>query len=139
MQIDCDGAILIYFFDHTGPTIHKGYLSHVPPPKGDAVMPTFAKKQAVKAIAEEVRKSRLDDLVEIYNELFPRERTTMEAAGHDPGALTARILQHIEAGLEIEEVIDLYWIMFPEYRRLEYDEETNRFHCEKREEGVEAD
>jgi hypothetical protein len=101
-------------------------------------MPTFTKRQAVKAITEEVRKARLDDLVEYFNELFPRERTTL-AAGPDPQALTARILEHIEAGLEIEEIIRLYWIIFTDYRRLEYDEETNRFHCEKRGESVESE
>jgi hypothetical protein len=46
-------------------------------------MPTFTKKQAVKAITEEIRKASLDDLVEYFNELFPRERTTL-AAGPDP-------------------------------------------------------
>jgi hypothetical protein len=102
-------------------------------------MPTLTKKQAVKAITEEVRRASPDDLVEIFNELFPQERTTLAAAGHDPEALSARILEHIEAGLEIEEIIDLYWIIFTDYRRLQYDEETNKFHYEKRGESVESD
>jgi hypothetical protein len=99
-------------------------------------MPTLSKKKAVEALREEVCKARPDDLVEIHNELFPGEPTTEKAAQRDPGTLTAKILGHIEAGLEVEEILGLWGVVFPGSRDVWYDEEKNRVHYEKDEEAV---
>jgi len=102
-------------------------------------MPTLTKKRAVEALTAEVRKARPDDLVEIHNELFPREPTTEKAAERDLRSLTAKILNHIEKGLEVEEILDLWRVVFPDAREVWYDEEKNRLHYQTDEEAVQAE
>ena len=102
-------------------------------------MQTLTKKKAVEALTEEVRKAPPDDLVEIYNELFPREPTTEKAAERDPRSLTTKILGHIENGLEVEEILDLWRVVFPGSREVWFDEEKNRLHYEQDEEAVQAE
>ena len=60
-------------------------------------------------------------LPEIYAELFPEG---------SPGApaVASEIARQIRAGLEAEEMVDLWNVVFPEDRNVWYDEETRAIH-----------
>lgn len=102
-------------------------------------MPAITKKKAVEALVTEVEKAHADDLVEIHNELFPSEPTTEAEVGHDLLALRAKILEHIKGGLEVEEILDLWGVIFPAHRDLWYDEEKKRLHYEEKAEAIQVD
>jgi hypothetical protein len=102
-------------------------------------MPILTKKKAVEAITAEVHRGTPADLAEIHNELFPRFPITVKEAERDPAAVSAKVLKHIEAGLEIEEILDLWHMLFPGHRDSWFDEEKKKFHFEKAEEAVETE
>jgi hypothetical protein len=102
-------------------------------------MPVLTKKKAVEVLSAEIRRGEPHDLVEIHNELFPRQRINEEVAERDPAAVSAKIFKHIEAGLEIEEILDLWNVIFPRYPRRWYDEVNKKLHFEKAEDTVETE
>ena len=95
-------------------------------------MSAISSDQAAELFIEGVKTARLDELVEFYNELFPRQKTTQQAAEQNPQALLKRVLDHIQQGLEIEEVLDFWNVVFPERQRLSWDEEDGLFHFVER-------
>ncbi|HEY7330665.1 MAG TPA: hypothetical protein VH592_23700 [Gemmataceae bacterium] len=94
-------------------------------------MPAITKDRAVHLLTKAIEKAHSDDLVEIYNELFPEQPTTESAAKTAPGTLVQRILDHINRGLEIEEILDLWNVIFPEHHDVWFDEQESRFHYEE--------
>ena len=63
-----------------------------------------------------------DDLLEIYAELFPG-RPLPNVAGAKAKALAVELARHIRSGIEPEEVVDLWNVVFPADRNVYYDEE----------------
>ena len=82
-------------------------------------MATITKRQAVDRLTEAIRKARPDDLVEIHNELFPEKPTT-----------------DIDNGLEVEEILDLWHVIFPKHRTVWFEEEEGLLHYAERIEQV---
>jgi len=99
-------------------------------------MATIAKQQAVDRLTQTVKKAHPDDLVAIYNELFPEEPTTEDQANENPSALVNRIVAHIDNGLEVEEILDLRNVIFPMHRRVWFDEEDGLIHYDEKIEPV---
>jgi hypothetical protein len=100
-------------------------------------VPAISKKKAVEALVAEAAKAHADDLVEIHNELFPEEPTTEQAAGRDLAALRAKVLAHMKS-LEIEEILGLWGVVFPQDREVWYDEEKQKFNYQKGEAAMHA-
>jgi len=88
-------------------------------------MPAIKKSEAIEklAIAAESASSA-DDLVEVYAELFP-ERGLPDVAGVKAKALAVDLARHIRSGIEPEEVVDLWNVVFPADRNVYYDEEDD--------------
>ena len=86
-------------------------------------MATITKRQAVDRLTQAVREAHSDDLVEIHNELFPEKPTTEDEAKANPAALVKKIVAHIDNGLELEEILDLWHVIFPKNRRVWFDED----------------
>ena len=88
-------------------------------------MPALLKDEAVEKLARAVEKSEVSDLAEIYWELFPEEPIPIPLAAND-------IARHIREGLEAEEIVDLWNVMFPSDSNVWYDEgsESIRFNEE---------
>jgi hypothetical protein len=84
--------------------------------------------QAVEKLACAVEGMPADDLVQVYNELFPEEPTTDEEACEDVGPLSAHIAGRVSRGLEPEEVVDLWSVVFPAHRAVYFNEEENLLH-----------
>ena len=57
-------------------------------------------------------------LPEIYSELFPEESSSAIAP------VASEIARHLRSGLEAEEIVDLWNVVFPEDRNVWYDEEA---------------
>ena len=99
-------------------------------------MATITKGQAVDRLTEAVKTAHPDDLAEIHNELFPEKPTTEEEAKADPSALVKEIVAHIDRGLEVEEILDLWHVIFPKHRGVWFDEDECLLHYAEKTERV---
>jgi hypothetical protein len=79
-----------------------------------------------------------DDLVEIHNELFPETPTTEQTANAGLEGLRTKVLGHMKS-LEIEEILGLWGVVFPQDRQVQYDEEKKKFNYQRGEASVPAD
>jgi hypothetical protein len=82
-------------------------------------MPALTKNQASEKLATVVEKALPAALAEIYGELFPEK-----PAAAPPSAIV--LAQHIRSGLEAEEIIDLWNVVFPADRNVWYDESDDK-------------
>ena len=87
-------------------------------------MPTIPKAEAVERLAKAMEKASDDDLVEFYAELFPAKGRP-DASGGNGAPLAKQLVQHIRAGIEPEEIVDLWNVVFPGDRNVYYDEEDD--------------
>jgi len=99
-------------------------------------MATITKRQAVDRLTQAVKEAHPDDLVQIHNELFPEKLITEGEAKEHPCALVKKIVAHIDRGLEVEEILDLWHVRFPKYRGVWFDEEEGLFHYDEEIEPV---
>jgi hypothetical protein len=95
---------------------------------------TMTLKKAVKELRATIEQCPPDVLREVYKELFYGSKITEAEVLKHPEKYLNKILDHIDAGLEIEEILSLWGILFPtRYRRfyneiddvLEYKEERD--------------
>ena len=84
-------------------------------------MPGLSKAEAAERLAARVERAKPSQLPEIYAELFP------ESAPAAP-PIASEIARHIRGGLEAEEIVDLWNVVFPEDRNVWYDDETKAIH-----------
>ena len=84
-------------------------------------MPALSKAEAAERLAARVEKAKPSQLPEIYTELFP-EKT--------PAAppVASEIAKLIRGGLEVEEIVDLWNVVFPEDCNVWYDDEAKAIH-----------
>ena len=82
-------------------------------------MPALSKVKAAEKLAAGVEKAKPTELTEIHAELFPEQ-----PAAALPSA--ANLAQHIRDGLEAEELVDLWNVVFPADRNVWYDEEDDQ-------------
>lgn len=93
-------------------------------------MPTISLDEAAGKITHEVEGMTVDDVVEVYNELFPEEPAAEDAVNGNLAPLVAQIVDHIQHGIEPEELVDLWNVVFPKDRQVYYDEESGLVHYE---------
>jgi hypothetical protein len=85
-------------------------------------MPALPKDKATEKLVAAVEAAKPSALAEIYSELFPDRRPS----GAQPSA--ADLVQHMRSGLEAEEIVDLWNVVFPADWNVRYDEEDDRIH-----------
>jgi hypothetical protein len=100
-------------------------------------MAEIARDQAVQNLTLEIASLRPDDLVEVYNELFPSQPATEHEAKQDRSRLLDRITEHIRRGLHPEEIVALWHLVFPKNWKVHYDDETNTIQYRDEAEPVE--
>lgn len=100
-------------------------------------MPTITIEAAVERIVSQIQPLGRDDLVEVYNEVFPHESVAMDDEIEDARLLT-EVMNHVQEGLEVEEVIDLWNVVFPQDRNVWYDEEATNIRYNEEPERVES-
>ena len=99
-------------------------------------MATITNRQAVDRLTHAVKEAHPDDLVEIHNELFPEKPITEDEAKQDPSTFVQKIAAHIDRGLEMEEILDLRYVILPKHRRVWFDEEEGLIHYDEEIEPV---
>jgi hypothetical protein len=103
-------------------------------------MPVLTKDQALELLTHEVQeKFGTDELLEVYNELFPDNPYTEEEAHEDLTPLIEQLVDHAKSRLEIDEITDLWGLIFPMHRNIWYDEEEERLYYNEEAEGVSPD
>lgn len=101
-------------------------------------MSTINKSQAVEILAEAVRSAAPEDLVEIYYELFPGMTAAEETETASSLNMAEKVLQHFSAGLEVEEILDLWNVVFPSHRNVWFDEFEEQLHYDEESTPVET-
>lgn len=84
-------------------------------------MLTLPRNQAAEKLAVVVEKAKPTAVAEIHAELFPEKPTAALPSASD-------LAQHIRGGLEAEEIVDLWNVMFPADRNVWYDELEDKIH-----------
>jgi hypothetical protein len=103
-------------------------------------MPVVTRDKALELLANAVQeKLDTDELLEVYNEVFPDGPYSKEDAQNDRWPLIEQLVAHIHGGLEIDEVVDLWGLIFPRDRNVWYDEEEDRIHYNEGSEAVSAE
>jgi hypothetical protein len=88
-------------------------------------MPTLAKREAVEKLIQVVRGMSLDDLLDFHNELFPEEPKG-ELDLQDGGTVVRQeVLDYLGRGVEVEEILDLWNVAYPEAWNVSYDDEAD--------------
>ena len=99
-------------------------------------MSAVSKDQAVQRMSTEIKQFACDDLVEVHNELLPDAPQSMDDREVDCEKLTTGIIDRILSGLEVEEIVDLWNVVFPKDRNVWYDDETETVHFNEEPEHV---
>jgi hypothetical protein len=103
-------------------------------------MPVVTKEQALELLTQEVQeKLGADELLEVYNEVFPDDPYTEEEAHEDVTPLIEQLVAHINSGLEIDVLMDLWGLLFPKHRNVWYDDEEERIHYNEETEAIPAE
>lgn len=103
-------------------------------------MPVVSTDEALDLLTKQVEdKLGSDDLLEVYNELFPDNPYTEEEVEDDAWPLSEQITDYINRGLEAEEIIELWSLIFPKHRNVWYDEEEGRIHYNEEPEKMTAE
>ena len=89
-------------------------------------MPAVTRDEAVAMLCRAVEKFGADELLEVYNELFPTDRHTEEETHEDVVPLVGRLVAYFNSGLAPELVTALWGMIFPRHRHIWYDEEEER-------------
>ena len=84
-------------------------------------MPALSKIEASEKLAKAVDKAKPIALPEIYAELFPQLPLSSPL-------IKSEIVEYIRNKLEVEEIVDLWNVVFPEDRHVWYNEETKTIH-----------
>jgi hypothetical protein len=84
-------------------------------------MPALSTNDATERLAKVVETAKPNLLGEYYSELFPEKPKS-------PPPPAVEIARHIRGGLEAEEIVDLWNVVFPEDRNVWYDEESQAIH-----------
>jgi hypothetical protein len=103
-------------------------------------MPVITQEQALEQMTNEVQeKLPADELLEVYNEIFPNDPYTAEEVERDSGPLIERLVNHINREQGIDEVMELWRLIFLKYRNVWYDEEEERIHYDEEPEAVSSE
>lgn len=81
-------------------------------------MPALSKNEATEKLATVVENGKPTALSEIYAELFPERPAAAQPSAAD-------LARHIRSGLEAEEIVDLWNVVFPADRNVWYNEEDD--------------
>jgi hypothetical protein len=88
-------------------------------------MPTLAKKEAVEKLIQAARAMDLDDLLDFHNEVFPEDQIPVLDKQNGSTAVRQKVLAYLGRGIEVEEILDLWNVAFPEAWNVSYDDETD--------------
>ncbi len=85
-------------------------------------MPMITTGEAIDRLVKAIEQAQSHVLAEIYTELFP-DRQAPDATEPARSPLVRYIVDHIRQGIEPEEIVDLWNVIYPEDRNVWFDEE----------------
>jgi hypothetical protein len=91
----------------------------------ESAMPAIKKDQALSKLTDAIHELKPDEIADVYNELFPENPSRPSDIKGDLPRFEKQIFEHIEKGLEVEEILDLWRVVFPKDRRVHFDEVTD--------------
>lgn len=86
-------------------------------------MAKITKEEAVQKLSDEIAAFSWDDVIETHNELFPFEPLSVDADPKGVERVRKKVMDRITGGIEAEEIIDLWNVVFPSDRNVWYDDE----------------
>ncbi len=89
-------------------------------------MPEIKKDQAVLKLSAVIDSLKPDEIADVYNELFPEIPSVPSEITGDLPKYRKQIFDYIEKGLEVEEILDLWRVLFPKNRRVHFDEDSGK-------------
>jgi len=100
-------------------------------------MPVLSNDAAVERLTRIVEdKFGPDELLEVYNELFDEAPYTSEEAHDDPTQISEQLVDHINGGLDPEDLLQAWNLICPHDRQVWYDEDKKMFHYNEVEKQV---
>ncbi len=99
-------------------------------------MPTLEKQEAIEKLIQAVQGMSLDDLLDFHNELFPEKPESELDPKAGVAAVRKKVMDYLGRGLEVEEILDLWNVAFPEAWSVSYDDETDTIHYLKEPESI---
>jgi hypothetical protein len=84
-------------------------------------MPALSTSEAAERLAIGVEEAKPTTLMDIYTELFPEKPEAAVPSATD-------LARHVRNGLEAEELVDLWNVVFPADRNVWYDEQDEKIH-----------
>jgi hypothetical protein len=99
-------------------------------------MPTIAKREATRELVQAVQSMSADDLLDFHNELFPEKPESTLDSIQGVEAVRKKATDYLGQRLEVEEILDLWNVAFPEAWNVYYDDETDMIHFSKQPESV---
>ena len=100
-------------------------------------MSTIPMNDALTRLENEIEQFVPDDLIEVHNELLPETPIVRNGQIESREKLLPIIREYMQKGLEVEEVVDLWNVVFPKDRNVWFDEETSTFHFNEEPQRVE--
>lgn len=88
-------------------------------------MPTLARREAIEKLICSAREMSLDDLLDFHNEMFPEEPMADLKPQENGATVRQKVLDYLGSGVEVEEVLDLWNVAFPEAWNVAYDDEAD--------------
>jgi hypothetical protein len=99
-------------------------------------MPTLARREAIEKLTQAVQGMSHDDLLDFHNELFPEEPESELGPNDRANAVRKKVTDSLGRGLEVEEILDLWNVAFPEAWNVSYDDETDTIRYLKEPESI---
>jgi hypothetical protein len=108
--------------------------------EGGAVMPVMTRDQALELLTSEVQqKLPADEVEEVYNEIFRFNPPAEQEARRNSGPLAEQLAVYFNSGLEIDEIVELWRLIFTRHRNIWYNEEEELIHYNEESEAVPAE
>lgn len=89
-------------------------------------MNTISRLEAIHQLRERVETVlSSDDVIEVYRELSPEDSTDRTTLERDPDGLKKRVLSELVDQLNGVTVEEVWSVVFPEHRRVEFDADND--------------
>ena len=89
-------------------------------------MNTVSRIEAIRQLRQRVETVlSTDDVIEVYRELSPEDATDRTTLESDPDGLKQRVLEELVDQLDGVTVEEVWSVVFPEHRRVEFDSDSD--------------
>ena len=89
-------------------------------------MNTISRIEAIRQLRQRVETVlSTDDVIEVYRELSPEDATDRTTLESDPDGLKQRVLGELVDQLDGVTVEEVWSVVFPEHRRVEFDSDSD--------------